>query len=548
MYKILVVDDEPRASMGIKSFLLASDLNIAAVETALNGFEAIDYLRMETFDLLITDIQMSRMSGIELMETVCMEQPGLPVIVISAHEKFDFAKRSISLGAKEYLVKPVERDDLLNAVARVLQEKEEIGRKTLELSRRQREEEKEADEAAGRNELLLELVTEGNLSGKDYEDLVARLGEEAKDRYFGVMSIRLDLSRAGFSRREIALRDRKLLKYAAINILGESLAEWNGVVINGFGNELIAVIQLCDQELSGQRVGAKPQSHLIGQMIHLNLKQYLNVDATVGMSSLHPNLLMLPKLMEEAGKAAEWSGLHPGNRAACYEDIKPQAALNIVDWAAKVDEYVQGLKTGLDRPLPVETKPILRALEELGDSEELFNSYFGMLAYRLYGLMLEFGPASGISLQRFDPDVYFRQTAGVRRLALLDGYIQEAAERVRLSVKEREQTILARITGYIRENFRNPALKIQNIADEVHFSPAYLSYLFKRQARKNIWDYVTELRIEEAKQLLATTDKKRYEVAYEVGYESPEHFGRMFKRYAGVSPAEYRKEGQGGAG
>ena len=184
---------------------------------------------------------------------------------------------------------------------------------------------------------------------------------------------------------------------------------------------------------------------------------------------------------------------------------------------------------------------------KLGDAEELFNSYFGMLVYRLYGWLLEYGPARTISLQRFDPDVYFRNAAGLRRIDLLEDYVQETVKTARLLVQERDRTILARIKGFIREHYRNPALKIQDIANEVHFSAAYLGYLFKQETNQNLWDFVTGLRIEEAKRLLETTDKKRYEVAYEVGYESPEHFGRMFKRYAGVSPAEYRKESQGGA-
>lgn len=100
MYKILVVDDEPRVSAGIKNFLLASDMNITYVETAINGFEAIDYLRMDRFDLVLTDIQMGRMSGIELMENIYMEQWNVPVIVISAHEKFDFAKNRYGWGQR----------------------------------------------------------------------------------------------------------------------------------------------------------------------------------------------------------------------------------------------------------------------------------------------------------------------------------------------------------------------------------------------------------------------------------------------------------------
>ncbi len=110
------------------------------------------------------------------------------------------------------------------------------------------------------------------------------------------------------------------------------------------------------------------------------------------------------------------------------------------------------------------------------------------------------------------------------------------------------QTVIASVTSFVRANYRNPALKIQDIVEEVHFSPTYLSHLFKRETGIALWDYVTELRIHEARKLLRTTDKKRYEIAYEVGYESPEHFSRMFKRFAGVSPAKYRKNRSGDSG
>lgn len=444
--KILVVDDEPRVSIGIKNFLLDSELGVTYVETALNGFEAIDYLRMDAFDLVLTDIQMSRMNGIELMETIYLEQPHLPVVVISAHEKFDFAKKSLRLGARDYLVKPVERDDLLRVVRRVLGEKREIGERSLALSRLQSEKGEARPRSSARNELLLGLVTDSSLSKPQYDAMIAELGDAVKGGYFGVMSVRLDLSRGGFSERDVSLQDRKLLKYASLNIMEESLSDWNGLVINGFGNTLIGIVQLSEHEADGQRMHARSQVHLLGQMIHMNLKQYLNVDTTVGMSSLYEDVFMLPQLMEEANTAAEWKHLHPGRRVFYYEDVKATERLNL-------------------------------------------------------------------------------HTAF-----------------------EQDQSILSRITGYVKQHYRNPALKIQDIAGEVHFSPAYLGYLFKREMKKNLWDYVTELRIEEAKRLLVTTDKKRYEVAYAVGYESPEHFGRMFKRYAGVSPAEYRKEGQGGAG
>ncbi len=544
MYKILVVDDEPRVSIGIRNLLLASDLSISVVETALNGFEAVDYLRMDQYDLVLTDIQMSRMSGIELMETIYMEQPNLPVIVISAHEKFDFAMKSLRLGARDYLVKPVDQEELLRVVRSVLIEKEEIGKRSLE--RTMLEQSKSVSDPARRQEILMELVTERGLSKKEHEDLLAELGGEVKGPYFGVVTVRLDLSQGGFSSREVMLQDRKLLKYAALNLLTESLSEWDGLTFNGFGNELIGIIQVKAPEGAEQRRQLQTQLHLVGQHVSMNLKQYLNVEATIGMSTLRDDATMLAKLMEEANMAAEWKRLHPGQKVFYYEDIAAQDSLNMVEWMAKVEECVRLFKEGSAELPEAAISELIDMLRLLGHTDELTHSYFGMLVYRIYGLLLEYGHASSASLRRFDPDVYYKDLSIADKIGRLPAYMEEAAHMIRLLAREREKTILARIMGYIREHYRNPALKIQDIAGHVHFSSAYLGYLFKQETKKNVWDYVTELRIEEAKHLLVSTDKKRYEIAYAVGYESPEHFSRMFKRYAGISPADYRKEGQGG--
>ncbi|MCR2805961.1 response regulator transcription factor [Paenibacillus soyae] len=543
MYKILVVDDEPNVSIGIRDFLLASELPLTSVETALNGFEAVDYLRMDHFDLVLTDIQMGRMSGIELMETIYMEQPNLPVVVISAHEKFDFAKKSLRLGARDYLVKPVDEDELLRVVRGVLVEKQEIGKRSLERSIE--EQHQHSSDSARRREILMELVTERGLSKEEHNELAAELGGELRGPYFGVISVRLDFSHGGFSQREVLYRDRKLLKFAALNIFEESLSEWDGLTMNGFGNELIGIIQLGEEDAAGQNQSLQSQLHLVGQFVAVNFKQYLNMDATIGMSSLQADATLLPKQMEEAHLSAEWKKLHPEQQVFYYGDVAAQDSLNMVEWMERVEECVQLLRGGDNEQLAPCIRDVVRHLEKLGHTDELVNSYFGMLAYRIYGLLIEIGHGNGTSLRRFDPDVYFRDLPSASKIERLASYIEAAARSLGDLARERDRSLLAKITGFIQNHYRNPALKIQDIAGEVHFSSAYLRYLFKRETNRSVWDYVTELRIEEAKYLLATTDKKRYEIANEVGYESPEHFSRMFKRYAGVSPADYRK-GAGG--
>lgn len=560
MYRVLVVDDEPRVCAGIKDYLLSGPLQISDVETASNGFEALDCLRMDAYDLVMTDIQMGMMNGIELMEAILLEQPHLPVIVISAHEKFDFAKMSLRLGAKDYLIKPVELEELTLVVGRVLREKEEAGRLTLRESAPK--DSGEQLQKAKRQEALMELVTARKLHEKDYRELLQDIGGTLKEQgaSCGIAIVHLDLSRGGFSSQEITLRDRKLLKYASINILEESLSDWCGVAFNGFGNQLVCVIQLEAEEAAGTPLHLNSRLNLIGQTIVMNLKQYLNVTATVGLSSLSASLSMLPKLMEEAEAAIEWRKLHPDNRILYYADMASLGSLRMMDWVAKVEVLVQKLKEedqslGLEengspdrKPTPglkEELQTMLMMLDGLAGSEGLFHSCFGILVYRLYGLLFDYGHDKSDSFRRLDPDLYFRGMDLRGKAQALARYMQELSVLLKACISERDQTVVTRIKTFIQSHYGNHELKIQDIAGEVHFSPAYISYLFKKETGVNVWDYVSEVRMEEAKRLLAGTDRKRYEISYQVGYQSPEHFSRMFKRLTGITPADYRKAFRG---
>lgn len=545
MYKILVVDDEPTVSAGIKNFLMRSELQISHVETALNGFEALDCLRMDSYDLVLTDIQMGMMNGIELMEAILLEQPHLPVIVISAHEKFDFAKKSLRLGAKDYLIKPVELDELTRVVGKALIEKKEMGR--LSLQRPEPDSSIDGHLLQRRHEALIELVTEKDLQQKDYEDLLREIGGSFKEEghLYGIAAVHLNLSKGGFSNQDITLMDRKLLKYASVNILEESLSDWCGVAFYGFGNQLVCVIQLSASETPQAVLTMNSQLNLIGQTIIINLKQYLNVDVTVGVSTLSPDLSTLPKLMDEANAAIEWRKLHPDNKVLYYEDLSALGSLRMMEWAGKVEELVLLIKTEEESRSAQELQTMIKLLSGITHSEGLFHSCFGLLVYRLYGLLFDNGLEASSSFRQYDPDVYFRDREISSKVTGLHGYVQGLLALIRTCISERDQSVVSRIVAYIDNHYGDHELKIQDIAEEVHFSAAYVSYLFKKETNKNVWDYVSEVRIREAKRLLTATDLKRYEISYQVGYQSPEHFSRMFKRFIGISPADYRKEIRG---
>ncbi|MGO4372614.1 helix-turn-helix domain-containing protein, partial [Paenibacillus sp. MCAF20] len=102
--------------------------------------------------------------------------------------------------------------------------------------------------------------------------------------------------------------------------------------------------------------------------------------------------------------------------------------------------------------------------------------------------------------------------------------------------------IVEKSKAYIDQFFNQKGLTLHEVAQKNHVSPNYLSYLFKKDTGYNLWEYVIKLRMEESRRLMLQTDLRRYEISERVGYESPEHFSKIFKKYFGMSPSEMKKQ------
>ncbi|CAM4030503.1 response regulator [Cohnella lubricantis] len=439
MYTILLVDDEPLICKGLGNLLQNSGLAIGTILTAGNGQEALDYLRLENVDLLITDIQMGTMSGIELMHQAKIIKPWVETIVISAHETFQYAQMAMRLGAKDYLIKPLNNEHFLDIVRNVL----------LKIERPVRSEEG-AEEMSGmrgsfhmtqpdeeRNRLLNELMAcESAETEKIAQELKLRRGMAIGGPYFAVIRMRLLLD-------ELAEKDKRLLQYAALNIASELLGqEWSHQAFYSRDGEMCVLLDWSErtyEELGANRI---EQLEFIGRSLFLNIEKYLGIRSVVGISQMLRDVAFIPLLSQQAGRAMRWNEEHRDHYIFYYGDYK---------WA----------------------------MREGTSSEE------------------------------------------------------EWVGQSNIIVEQAKQ--------YIEENFCKKGITLNEVARHNHVSPNYLSYLFKKYMHCNLWEYVIKLRMEESRRLILTTDLRRYEIADRVGYESPEHFSKIFKKYYGISPTELKK-------
>lgn len=542
MYTILVVDDEAIVCQGIKEYLELSDLNITQVLTASNGYEALDYLRIEPIDLVLTDIQMDGMNGIELMESILSEKPDIPVVVISAYDEFEYAQKCIRLGARDYLIKPVQLSQLTKVVGAELSNRHEKYKRLLEESIKLKF--SMTGMLSLRSYILNEVIVGTLDKADDYLFIFEQIGLKFEGPYYLLLVTELSWGRTGAEREAILkLRDRNLLKYATVNIIEETLADWNAVAFYGQGNQIITILQFSEADYAERSQENVAKMNLIGKTIVTNIQSYLHLEAVVGISPLRFGLHKLPESYRDSAKAVKWHALYDTHRVFYAEDFSMREASIQVNWQEKTEQLAQKIRTG--KSLEGIQEDIQRFISDISPVFDSNDSTAGIplsIAYRVYTVLLEMKETIGDKYKELDPIVYFRfPLTGSEIKNRLYTFLVEAAELIHASLADHDQAIVQQSIEYIRWNFRNKGLKIQDIADHVHLSPNYLSYLFKQIVAETVWEFVTRLRLEEARHLLINTPKKRYEIADEVGYESPEHFSRVFKRYYGESPNSVRE-------
>ncbi|THF77281.1 response regulator [Cohnella fermenti] len=437
MYTILLVDDEPLICRGLSSLLQASGLGIGTILTASNGQEALDYLRLEEVDLIVTDIQMGTMNGIELMHQAKIMKPWVETIVVSAHETFQYAQTAMRLGAKDYLIKPLNNEQFLDTVRNVLLQMEKPEKRTDDLLSSLRANFQMESPSELKDVLLNRLLeAEPGEAAALSEELRSRCGVALEGPYFAAFRMKLELG-------EAAPKDRELLRYAALNIVSELLAgEWKHQAFYSGAGELCALIEWSDEAYEETNVNKIDQLEYIGRSLHFHIEKYLQKQSFVGISQILQGLAFLPTVGLQAARALRWREEHPDHRVFYYGDYK---------WGSREDG--SGAEEGL---------------------------------------------------------------------AQSNGIVEQARK-------------------YIEENYAKKGITLNEVAHSNHVSPNYLSYLFKKYMGCNLWEYVIRLRMEESKRLLETTDLRRYEIADRVGYESPEHFSKIFKKYYGISPSDWKK-------
>ncbi|MWV43969.1 response regulator [Paenibacillus sp. HJL G12] len=530
MYKVMIVDDEMLARVGIKSLIPWEENGFVVVKEAENGKKAYEWIMENSVDIVITDIKMPVMNGIELISQVGERKPDVKFLVLSSFDDFEYVREALKSGAEDYFIKlQMNPEQLLGQLAKVAEK--------LESEREQKQQTSQTgtvrsqELALVREKLLKDLIYGWIHSESEYR----RRMKEAELEFPDGQVVSIVFQTGGMEIYERYRDDEiHLLNYAIVNILNEMTHDQQAYPVSVHPKEFV-ILSYCrpglDYAMSLEQAG-----HL-ADSIKAALKQYLNFTVSMAISEPVPSLLEAKQSYRQAMEALGLSYAFPGGSTIYYREIK---TLGGSTEAADIAKEMRKLEHFLNRYEDNQVYRTLGSIRQLlmnlhGHSLDTFKMYSAPVAYLLSSS--RGGDDSGwMDQQLKQMDKWTVKSDVIQWLEQvqeewMDGMSEDTdSSRLILSAKR-----------YIRKNYAS-SLTLEAVAEYLQLSPSYFSNLFKKETGQNFIDYATNLRIEQSKILLRTTEMKVYEIGRTVGYENEHYFSRVFKKVVGCSPLHYKSD------
>ncbi len=523
-YKVFFVEDEIAIREGIRDNVDWKACGFEFCGEAPDGEMALPLLYAAKPDVLITDIRMPFMDGLQLSQIVRDRLPATKIIILSGHDEFEYAQRAIKLGVFEYLLKPVSLQDLHHVLQKVASELEqERGeQQALQKLRDQVEE----NRAALRERFLLRLVT-GAASPAEAIEKSQLLGIDLIARCYLVVAIRIEPSDR--SEPLDVHRLRRAQQHAT------TLAENNpdAFLLRKGLHELVLLLKGSSPETLHEE-----RDLLLERMRQAAKGAQCELIARSGTPQNRITEICQSFLDAADGLEAAASGRKSAGGAS---DGFDEASLLKVDKSAVEDYLRSGGAEGFDTFFETFSRPLgERALRSPVAKSYVFTDVVLASA--------RFVDELGGDVDQIVPELGNIETvlAGIATIGQLRERVRSilaAALAFRDNLVTHQYAgIIKQAQEYLERHYMDPELSLNDVAGQVSHSASHFSTLFSQETGHTFKEHLTEIRIKKAKELLRTTTLKAFEIGYQVGYKDPHYFSHVFHKNTGLTPMEFRAQ------
>lgn len=538
LYQVLIVDDEYYFRQLLIQLMDWEALGFQIKDEAENGGQALELARQENYDLIIADINMPGMSGLDFVEALRSEYITAKVIFITSYDIFEYARAAISFGASYYLLKPIDEDELSKALTTVYDELREEN----EFSRSMGELKKQVDQTKPilKDHFIRQfLLNEPIVSPETLNEQARYYGLTLVQSSYMVIIVELDELNTRFAKEQ----ERQLWRFAVKNIVQETLrsAGVDCTFIDIENNQIAVLAGLSEHRDSELFELCEQARAFIDQKMHLFV--------TFGLGQSYENLSQIYLSYSEALYVLKYKFTQGGNQVIAYAQDHMGAEDAVFSLPIVRSEWMTALR---QRQPDVITELIQLACHRLmeGRASREIAQFVLMECVSLgSAAILERGGSlpSGWLTERHP---LFRQMNSLETVAAMQQWLEAFflelvfAEIEKQLPRSKNSDIVTKAVHYVTENYSNENVNLQEAARSLAVNPSYLSHIFKKETGQSFTEYLTNIRLDKAIELLKGVSSdglmslKVVDVSIKVGYTDPYYFSKCFKKKFGIVPSK----------
>ena len=540
LYRIILVDDEEEVRQSIIRKINWTEAGFKVVGDAENGEDALEKVEALEPDLILTDIRMPYMDGLTLAERVRQKYPSIKIVIFSGYDDFEYAKQAIKLNVTEYILKPVNVEELTAILKRIKANlDEEIEQKrNVNLLRENYIKSLPILREQFLNELVSYPMPETEVEDKLREYAIPLSG--AKKWVAAAIDIEPEEIRDGVL---LPLhKEKDLIPISVMQLVEEKLKNYCRCALATSARTAeseIAVIAAIDEENS--------QTGLIDVLgdVCKETRKILEVPITIGIGHGCQKLSDISSSYKAAVDALGYKAIVGSGSTIYINDVEPVSSGKLQFDGKDEAELISAIKFGPREKIEAAVQTII---DKMSDAKVHFR--------QCQAYMLSVSSNIVQMIQQYDLDMEQLLEEGSERedtFAIIprmqkredfSQWLLSASLRMnQVMNQERDNTmkqVIQKAKQYIMDNYQDPELSVEKICRHLHMSPAYFSTMFKKETGQAYIAYLTEVRLDKAVELLGKTDDKTYIIAAKVGYQEQNYFSYVFKKRFGISPTKFR--------
>lgn len=536
MYKILIADDEylERKALGIILKERCGVKDIEIVGKAAKGEEAVELAVKNKADIVFIDIKMPGMNGLQAIKKIKAELPEARFVILTAYDEFEYVQEALKLNIEEYLLKPVKPEKVKTVIISLI--------KKIEASRK---EEKLREKMKEKLDMVIPYIKMSFVF--DLIFLNIDTVEEIKSRteFFdidelpsAVMIADIDkFARTTVNQDEVR---RQLYKKEVFSVIKDFAAAYSSLMIVPMSSDKIVILYFGEKKYQNKQI--KNWLRQTAEQMAADIKKKTDFTVTIGIGSYYDDPRMVDRSYYEALGAIRNSILVGEKSVIHWEDIKNNDYEDIAYPYDIETKLIEKLKTA-------KTEQLSELIDTFFENWQLDDNFDSMMVkshiLELLGVLSRSAVEAGAKYKDISPlnYKYTQQLFKINTINALKKWLYSLVikfiEKVDEVEEEDKEKIIYDGVKYIQSNFTDD-ISLTEAATAASLSVHYFSRLFKKEMGCTFKEYLTELRMREAKKKLKNRDDNIANIAKDIGYNNPGYFSKVFKKYEGMPPSEFR--------